>query len=118
MVWNVIYNKLKSKNIDVYSPGQHKGDCMSPYVVVRPSGSNQFMEFSTDVIYYDILCYVPMDHFSQLEPFVLQVKSAMKELYPQIKDAHMEMNGFIDDTNKSHMWSIQYQTYRQFFNLQ
>ena len=117
MLWDVIYNKLKSANIDVYTPGQHKGDCMSPYVVVRPSGTNQFMDFSTDVMYCDVLCYVPVDHFSQLKPFVAQVKAILKELYPQVKDSHMEMTGYLDETNKSHMWSVQYQSYRQFFNL-
>ena len=115
MLWRVIYQKLKEKEIDVYTPGQHKGDCVSPYVVVRPSGDNQFNDYSSDVMYCDILCYVPINHFSQLEPFVAQVKAAMRELYPQVRDAHMELNGFIDDSNKSHMWSIQYLSYRKFY---
>lgn len=116
MIWDAIYQKLKSKNIDVYTPGQHQGDCISPYAVVRPSGTNQYLDYSTDVIYCDVLCYAPRDHFSQLEPLVIQVKNAIKELYPQVRDAHMELNGFIDDSNKSHMWSIQYLSYRKFYN--
>lgn len=117
MLWDVIYNKLKSEGIEVYTPGQHKGDCTTNYVVVRPSGTNQFMEYSTDVMYCDVMCYVPLEHFSQLKTFVDRVKGILKKLYPQVKDAHMEVPGFIDDSNKSHMWSIQYQSYRQFFNL-
>lgn len=116
MVWDVIYDKLKSKNIDVYTPGQHKGDCLSPYVVVKPTSSMQFNGFSTNTLLCDVLCYVPKEHFGQLEPFVTRVKSAMKELYPQVKEAHWEMPNFVDDSNKSHMWSIQYQSYQRFFN--
>lgn len=117
MLWKVIYQRLKAEGIDVYEPGQHKGDCVSPYVVTRPSGDQQYMDYSTEVMYCDVLCYVPRDHFSQLDDFVAQVKSALKNLYPQVKESHMEVTGYLDDTNKSYMWSIQYQSYRQFFNL-
>ena len=116
MLWDVIYDKLKSEKIAVYLPGQHKGDCTSAYVVVRPSGNNQFMDYSTDVMYCDVLCYVPITHFSALTPFVENVKQVLKTLYPQVKDAHMEVNGFIDETNNSYMWSIQYLSYRKFYN--
>ena len=117
MLWDVIYNRLKENFIEVYLPGQHKGDCLSPYVVVSPQDSSQYLEYSTNIIHCEVLCYVPEDHFSTLEPFVQSVKAILKPLYPQIKESHYEIKGYTDDTNKSHMWSIQYQTYQQFFNL-
>lgn len=116
MVWDVIYNHLKSRGFDVYTPGQHKGDCLSPYVVIKPANSMQFSGFSTNVISCDVLCYVPKNNFSQLEPLVSQVKAAMKSLFPQVKESHWELQGFCDDSNKSHMWSIQYQSYQKFYN--
>lgn len=116
MVWDVIYKQLKSNGFEVYTPGQHKGDCLSPYVVVKPSSSMQFNEFSTNVITCDVLCYVPKDNFSHLAPFVAQVKQALKSLFPQVKESHWEFPGFADDSNKSHMWSIQYQSYQKFYN--
>lgn len=117
MIWDVIYNKLKSNKIDVYTPGQHKGDCMTPYVVVKPQSSMQYNEYSTNVIYCDVLCYVPREQFSTLEGFVSEVKAILKSLYPQVKESHMEFPGFNDDSNKSHMWSIQYEGYQKFYNL-
>lgn len=117
MIWDVIYKKLKSEEIDVYTPGQHKGDCVSPYVVVKPQMLMQIDDFSSNVIYCDVLCYVPQDHFSTLETFVQEVKSILKKLYPLVQESHVELPGFADDSNKSHMWSIQYEGYQQFFNL-
>lgn len=116
MLWERIYNHLTQKGFDVYAPGQHKGDCLSPYVVVKPSGATQFGEYSSDIIYYDLLVYVPQEHFSQLSVEVAKLKSAMKELYPMLRESHIETPAFTDDTNKSHMWSIQYHTYRKFYN--
>ena len=118
MVWDVIYNKLKENNIEVYTPGQHKGDCLSPYVVVRPQDSSQYLEFSTNIIHCEVLCYVPQSQFITLSPFVQSVKGILKTLYPQIKESHYEITGYMDETNKSHMWSVQYQAYQKFFNLQ
>lgn len=117
MLWNIIYNKLKSDGFDVYTPGQHKGDCLSPYVVVCPSNTIRLEEFSSNVLYCEVLCYVPQENFSNLEPYVLSVKQSIKHLYPQVRESHFETSGFADSSNKSHMWSIQYQAYQQFFNF-
>lgn len=117
MIWDVIYNKLKAENIEVYTPGQHLGDCMSPYAVVRPQSSAQTGDYSSNTLTCDVLCYVPLSQFSSLEPFVLRVKAVLKTLYPQVKESHFELPGFVDESNKSHMWSIQYEGYQQFFNL-
>ena len=40
--WKDIYDCLKAAGIDVYSPGQHDGVCVSPYAVVRFAGSLGF----------------------------------------------------------------------------
>lgn len=111
-----IFNHLKSQDFDVYFPGQHKGDCTAPYVVIRPTGSSQFGEFSSDIVNYDLLVYVPQEKFTLLASEVSRLKEAMKLLYPMLRESHMEVPGFSDDTNKSHMWSVQYHSYRKFYN--
>ena len=111
--WMTIYRQLKSDGIEVYSPGQHRGECLSPYTVVRDAGSNQLNGFSSIRTLYDILCYVPQDKFSMLEPYVERVKASMNKLYPAIIPTHFETPSFLDDTVKGHMVSIQYRNNRK-----
>lgn len=112
--WQDIYDHLKKAGFDVYSPGQHRGECVSPYVVVKDQGGTRLGNFTSMKHLYDILCYVPKDKFSTLEVFVLSVKKSMMGLYPMIRPAHYETPSFYDDTNKSHMISVQYLNYRKF----
>ena len=109
-----IYKHLKANGIDVFSVGQHKGDCLSPYVVVKPLGTTPFYDFSTTDNRYDLLCYVPREQFSQLEPFVVKVKNLMKQLEPTIKTTHNETPSYVDDLNNSHMRSVEYVCYKRF----
>ncbi|MBV4426502.1 hypothetical protein KM802_14755, partial [Clostridium tyrobutyricum] len=57
-VWERVFLLLKSKGVDVYSPGQHEGKCTSPYVVVKNTGtmgfqgSNQIGSQTLDIIIY------------------------------------------------------------------
>lgn len=110
--WKDIYNHLKSNNLDVYSPGQHQGECTSPYVVVKDAGTTRQGEFSSTRSLYDILCYVPEEHFSELEGFVSSVEQAMKGLFPMIRPAYYRTPSFYDDSVKAHMVSIQYINYK------
>lgn len=111
--WKDIYSHLKKEGFDVYSPGQHQGECTSPYVVVKDMGTTKFGEFSSTKNLYDIMCYVPRDHFSRLEPFVYEVETSMIEMYPMIRPAHYKTPSFYDDTVKGHMISVQYINYRK-----
>lgn len=111
--WKDIYAHLKKAGFEVYSPGQHRGECVSRYVVVKDAGAAQFGGFSSTQAKYDILCYVPGQHFSQLEPFVQEVEAAMRGLYPMIRSAHFRTPSFYDDTVKGHMISTQYINYQK-----
>lgn len=112
--WIDIYRHLKSAGFDVYSPGQHEGECLSPYVVVKDAGASRVGEFSSTKNLYDILCYVPKDQFSQLEGFVSRVEGSMSGLFPMIRPAHYKTASFYDDTVRGHMISVQYINYRKF----
>lgn len=108
-----IYDCLKDNQVEVYFPGQHKGECTSNYVVVRDATSVKSLSFSTMIHYYDVLCYVPQQRFGDLEPFLEEVKKVMKQLVPMIKPADSETGSFYDESNKGWMKSVQYQNYRQ-----
>lgn len=112
--WKDIYDLLKSKGFDVYSPAQHEGECISRYIVVKVGTSQaESNGFSTNQKQYDIMMYVPKDEYSTLEGFVEEVEEAMKDLYPMLKPMRYESGSFYDDTVKGHMVSVQYYNYRK-----
>lgn len=108
-----IYLHLKEQGFEVYFPAQKVGECLSPYVVVKDATTSKYLEYSSTVTYYDIMCYIPKDHFSELEPFVESVKIAMKGLVPMIKPTYSQTQSYYDDSVKAHMTSVQYKNYRK-----
>ena len=108
-----IYLHLKKKGFEVYFPAQKVGECLSPYVVVKDATTSQYLEYSSTVTYYDLMCYIPKDHFSNLEPFVESIKVAMRELVPMIKPTYSQTQSYYDDSVKAHMISVQYKNYRK-----
>lgn len=108
-----IYLHLKNNGFEVYFPAQKVGECISPYVVVRDATTSKYLDYSSTVTYYDILCYIPKDHFSQLEPFVERVKESMKGLVPMILPTYTQTQSYYDDSVKAHMISVLYKNYRK-----
>lgn len=108
-----IYLHLKKHGFEVYFPAQKMGECLSPYVVVKDAATSKYLDFSSTITYYDVMCYVPKDQFSKLEPFVEKVEEAMKGLVPMIKPVYTKTPSFYDDSFKAHMVSVQYKNYKQ-----
>lgn len=112
--WKDIYRHLTKEGFDVYSPGQHEGECTSPYVVVKDAGTTPYGNFSSTKTLYDLMCYVPKEHFSQLEPFVQRLEDSVSKMYPILRPTHSRTPSFYDDTVKGHMISVQYINYKKF----
>ncbi len=112
-----IYLSLKEQGITVYFPAQKKGECTSPHVVVKDITTTRYMGFSSTVTYYDVMCYIPYEHFSTLEPFVERVKGCMKKLYPMITPTYEQTASYFDEAVKAYMVSIRYKNYRQIGGL-
>lgn len=110
--WKDLYIFLKSKGFEVYSPGQKIGECESKYIVIKNDGSNAHTSFSTDVDLYSIMMYVPKDKYSELEKYKMEVKTAMKDIYPIFITNGIETSSFYDDSIKAHMISMQYKNYK------
>lgn len=111
--WGDIFTHLKNKGFNVYSPDQHKGECIEPYVVVKDAGLSGLVAVSSSQKLYDLMCYVPLNKYSDLEPYVDSVETAMDELYPVFRPVHYRTPSFLDDTVKAHMISTQYVNYRK-----
>ena len=109
-----IYKALEKNGIEVYFPGQHIGDCLSPYVIVKNDGSYEHVNMSTDRDMYSVMCFVPKNSYSLLEPLVQNVKRIIrKELYPMIRKYGQQMPSYYDDTIKAHYISVEYENYKK-----
>lgn len=108
-----LYRHLKSKGFEVYLPAIKSGECISPYIVLKNDGSTKHPSFSTNNDLYSIMCYVPKQSYSQLEPMLMSVKNAMKELVPLFHPNGQETPSYYDDNIKAHMVSIEYVNYKK-----
>ena len=111
--WQDIFTHLKKAGFDVYSPGIKTGECTSEYLVVKNDGSSKHANFSTDVDLYAVMCYVPKEKYSSLEPLVQKVKNSMRGLEPMIKPYGSQTPSYYDDSLKAHMVSIEYKNYKK-----
>lgn len=111
--WQDIFLHLKKQGFDVYPPGIKVGECTKEYLVLKNDGSSKHASFSTDVDLYSILCYVPKDKYSSLEPLVQRVKKSMKGLEPMILPYGSQTPSYYDDSVKAHMISIVYKNYKK-----
>lgn len=111
--WEDIFDQLKKSGFDVYSPGIKTGDCTSPYVVVAIGSSTEHTSFSTNIDLYSVMCYVPKQAYSKLEPLVRSVEESLKELVPMILPYGQKTPSYYDDTVKAHMVSIMYKNYKK-----
>lgn len=106
MNWKTLYHYLKSAGFDVYSIGQHKGVCESPYIVLRNNGTN--IVDSVADRHYEIMMYVPVDRYSEMEDFVESVKLNMSKLWPHVLLYEDEAPHYLDDEKKAYMTSLIY----------
>ena len=111
--WQDIFLHLKQKGYEVYPPGVKTGECTSPYVVVKNDGGYKHANFSSNRDMYAIMCYVPKQQYSKLEPLVQKVKEAMKPLVPMIVPYGQETPSYYDDTCKAHYISVEYENYKK-----
>ena len=111
--WQDIFLHLQAAGFDVYPPAVKIGECQAEYIVIKNDGSTRHVGISTDDDFYAVMCYVPKQAYSSLEPLVQQVKKTMKELEPMILPYGNQTPSYYDDSVKAHMISIQYTNYKK-----
>lgn len=109
-----IFLCLQSAGINVYLPGQHVGVCTESYVVVKTGIVMPYMQTSTNICYYELLCYTPEQYPTQMEKFKETVKNAMLALHPTIRYGKSETSPYFDDEVKAWMIDLTYTNYRKF----
>ena len=104
-----IYDHLKAKNLNPYFIGQHKGECTERYCVIKEN--LQVPYFYSNKLGYrliDIIVFVPLNSYIAVEPYVNEIKAAMKEL-KFLRKTGNETPVITDDDKKAYTTSIEYQ---------
>lgn len=107
-VYEKVFDKLKEEAFDVYAPNTHHGDCKANYVVLLDGVKAQAGSFSSQVAIIDVLCYVPGNRYTDIEPYTKSVKDTLRKMFPQIIPTGNETNPFYDETIKGWMVSVEY----------
>lgn len=108
-----IYHFLSDRGFEVYFVGQHKGQCVSKYVVLASTGDTKLPSVSTVQNVVEVMCYVPVRISSELEEFSDQVKEAMKGMFPMMQNLYSDIGDYIDNDIKAAMRTIQYKFYKK-----
>lgn len=112
--WQEIIACLKSHGIEAYSPGVETGDVRKKFVVVSYYGASALSSFSSETVTYDVEVFVPQKRYSELEPFIAEVKAAMEDLRPMLKLSGYESPSYYDDSIHGHVVTLEYSMYRTY----
>ena len=102
-----IYKHLKENGFDVYSIGQHKGICKSPYIVIKENGESEIIGTSLTNDMVELLIYYPIGTYSKLNEYKQSTLYTMK-LLKGIRRVVEAMPTVIDDDKKAYMTSFTY----------
>lgn len=106
-----IYRHLKENGFDVYSIGQHKGICESPYIVIKENGESEIIGTSLTNDIVELLIYYPIGTYSKLNEYKQSTLYSMK-LLKGIRRVVEAMPTIIDDDKKAYMTSFTYRKIR------
>lgn len=110
MNWKGIYMHLTDSGYDTYPIGGHKGECHSPYIVLRDNGA--MIRQSLTCREYELLIYYPVGQYAGFEDYISGVKRTMNALFPTLRLVDDEQPHYLDDDVKAYMTSLIYECYR------
>lgn len=102
-----IYNTLKSAGLNPYWPGKHQGECRERYCVVKAGSQVPFFNSNkTGYKLIDIIVYTPISSYTQLDPYIKEIKTALKDLPLRYAG---ETPVITDESKQAYTTSVQYQ---------
>lgn len=112
--WQDLFAFLDGKGYDVYPPATKLGDCTKPYIVVKYAGATKLSTVSSRQDLYDIMVYVPLHKYAQLEVLVQKVINDMKEIAPLFLPYDMEQDeSVLDPAVNGHYVTLTYCNYKK-----
>lgn len=108
-----IYEYLDQNNIDVYFIGQHLGDCISPYVVIKDdavTGQNDSNKIGSQLV--DIIFYSPQNQYTKLQNLKATIKNLLKA-QNYLRYTGSETGTITDDSVKGLTCSVMYEILKE-----
>lgn len=100
-----IFDLLKSL-YPVYSIGQHTGQCISPYVVLKFNGqSSSINNKNAGWQVFEVMCYCPKSSIVPLDGMIEEVKNALKSEFEYTGNITPD---YLDEDKLAFMRSIQF----------
>lgn len=109
-MYEAIRKTLAAAGIDAYAPGQHKGDCVSPYVVIKDDGQSEIVGTAAKRNTIDIIIYAPMAWYSKIAGIVSDVQAALKQIHG-LHDTYYQSPVLADDDKNAYTTSLRYERY-------
>lgn len=111
MNYKQIYTHLNASGFEVYSLGQHQGECVSPYLVLRNNGNMDTLSITATE--YELLLYFPIKQYSKFEDYIEAVEKSMNQLFPALRLVSGPSEHYLDDDVKGYMTSLVYRIYKK-----
>ena len=111
IIYNLIFNHLKNSGFKVFAPNAHKGECVEDYLVLKELATTQYINYSTQIILYDVLCY--SKNYTDCIKLKSAVREKMKQLEFTVMPTDNEQEAFFDDSVKGYMSSIEFRNYKK-----
>lgn len=105
------FDALRSADVPVYFPGTHKGECTSPYAVIRKLSSSQYVTYSTDVHYMEVICCAP--NISGCFELADKAKAGLRTIYPTVRSTRDVSEPYWSDTSRCWMVQLEYTYYKK-----
>jgi hypothetical protein len=111
-LWQNIFLHLCKLEYEVYSAGQKRDKCKNSYVVIKENGVVAMVGNVAGYKLFDIIIYHPMDNYSTMEPYVENIKEAIK-LIDELRPTGNETPPIIDSEVQAYTTSVTYQQFKQ-----
>lgn len=105
-----IRKALEAAGIDTYAPGQHKGDCIEPFVIIKNDGQSEIIGTASKRNTIDIIIYAPIAWYSKVDIFVADVQAALKQVRG-LCDTYYQSPVLPDDDKNAYTTSLRYERY-------
>lgn len=103
-----IYLHLKDKGLNPYFPGQHKGECTEPYVVIKLGAQRPSVQSNKlGQRLMDFIMFVPIADYKRVETYRKDVIEALKEL-KYLRKTGSETPAIADEDKKAYTFSVEY----------
>lgn len=103
VIFDLILRTLKEADIaPVYALGAHLGSIDGKTIIVKPESATQYLNYSTTIRYFDILCYGRTA--SEAVALHDQVRDVMESLKPTVMPTYTTLQPYWNST--VHGWQM------------